>query len=289
MKTKELSLLYKGSEFFTKVLDGGLISLTDLWRGEGAVETKKPDNWIHSAETAEFMATCLKSTPGGLLANKPDPHRGSKKAIRAWADTIIKECEKQGLIKRTRGRAGATFAHRQIALAYAGYLSSELRILVQQVFIERLEETADPELGITRSRKRAVRLWLDRGKTPAWIAERVEGIDKRNEFTSVLGSHGVHGPGYGECTNAIYTKILHGTAKEVREVRMIPVKINLRDTFDEIELGSIKLAEMLAKRNIQAASVFGQEECSREASRAGRAVSVALQMAEAAQPRREIR
>ena len=129
------------------------------------IPSKAPALWLHSLESADFMATCLNTGGGYVLQNKPDPHRGSKTAIRIWTEGIIKECESQGLIVRTPGRNGGTFAHRQIALAYAGYLSPKLRLLVQQIFIERLEETVNPELGITRSRERAVKLWFDKGKT----------------------------------------------------------------------------------------------------------------------------
>ena len=133
-----------------RVVDGELISLTDLWRGEGMVDWKKPLFWLRTLETAEFLMTCLKVAPGQLLANKPDPHHSGSTVARRWAETIIKECESQGLIVRTPGRNGGTFAHRQIALAYAGYLSPKLRLLVQQIFIERLEETVDPDGSVER-------------------------------------------------------------------------------------------------------------------------------------------
>lgn len=73
------------------------------------------------AETVEFLVTCLKGAGHTLLASRPAPSRDSKKTIRAWAETIIKECEAHGLIKRTHGRTGGAYAHWQIAMEYAGY------------------------------------------------------------------------------------------------------------------------------------------------------------------------
>lgn len=186
MKTKELAVQYRGNEFFMKVADGGeLINITDIWRGEGAVESKTPNQWLHVLETVEFLITCLKGGGGTLLAGRPDtclkgagdtllmnrptPSRDSKNAIRAWADTIIQECENYGLIKRTRGRSGGTYAHWQIAMAYSKYLSPELHHIVNAVFRERVQETIDPALGLIRSRKRAVRSWKAMGHDEPWI------------------------------------------------------------------------------------------------------------------------
>jgi hypothetical protein len=63
------------------------------------------------------------------------------------------------LLRKVRGRHGGTFAHWQIATEYAGYLSPDLRILVNSIFRERLQETIDPELGLSWSRKRAIKSW----------------------------------------------------------------------------------------------------------------------------------
>jgi hypothetical protein len=283
METKELVVRYHGNEFFMKIADGGeLINITDIWRGEGAVETKAPDKWLHVSETAEFLITCLKGSPGTFLARRPDPHQGSKMAIRAWADIIIKECEKQGLIKKTKGRSGGTYVHWQIAMSYAQYLSPELHGIVNAVFRERVQETIDPDLGLRRSRKRAVKSWKAMGYDEPWISNRINGIDRRNEFTSTLGAHGVDNGGYGRCTNAIYIPILHGSASDVRKMRNIPPRVNLRDVLDDCELAGIQFAEVLAMRNIKRGDVFGTEPCIQESYKAAHAIHVALEMAETA-------
>jgi len=71
------------------------------------VESKQPNDWLLTAETVEFLVTCLNGAGSTFLATRPNPGRdSSRKAIRAWAETIIKECEKQGLIKSTWERSG---------------------------------------------------------------------------------------------------------------------------------------------------------------------------------------
>jgi hypothetical protein len=288
MKTKELAVKFNGGEFFMKVVDGKMISLTDMWRGMGLPKDKSPTDWLRIAETADFITVCIVNmVPAHVLAKRPAALT-DKKGMRLWAESILKEAESLSILKRTQGRSGGTFAHRQIAMEYAGYLSPELRVLVNQVFIERLEETADPELGITRSRKRATTRWLDGGKSEEWIAERIKGIDERNEFTSTLGTHGVSGKGYGVCTNAIYIPVLHGAAADVRKRMNLSEKANIRDALDERSLASIKFAETLARLNIKAADAYGVESCSKEANRAGEAVKVALLMAKEEPQRRAI-
>ena len=90
-------------------------------------EAKSPSKWLHTSETAEFLATCLNAVPGGILESRPDPHRGSSTVIRRWAGTIIKECEKQGMLTGIAGKGGGTFAHWQIATAYGAQRGAEIK------------------------------------------------------------------------------------------------------------------------------------------------------------------
>jgi hypothetical protein len=260
MKTKELVLRYNGLDFFLKVADGEMVNLTDVWRSAGTPRNQSPKDWIRSTEATKFIESLSKKL----------------------------KVENSHLLRIERGRSGGTFAHWQVATEYAGYLSPALRILVNNIFRERIQETIDPELGITRSRKRATSRWLDGGKSEEWIAERIKGIDERNEFTSTLGTHGVSGKGYGVCTNAIYIPVLQGAAADVRKRMNLPEKANIRDALDERSLASIKFAETLARLNIKAADAYGVESCSKEANRAGEAVKVALLMAKEEPQRRSI-
>jgi len=116
------------------------------------------------------------------------------KEIRAWAEEVVKECEKKGLIIRTRGRSGGTYAHWKIATAYASYLSPELHNVVISIFQERVEETVNPELAFDRGYERTIKTWKIQ-HDGRWIDRREKGIAKRNEFTATLGAHGVRDRG----------------------------------------------------------------------------------------------
>jgi hypothetical protein len=135
------------------------------------VETKRPDKWLHISETVDFLATCLNSSGNTVLISRPDPRRGNMAEIRRWANSVLTLCEQRGLIKRTQGRKGGTYAHWQIAVEYAGYLSPELRILVNGIFRERLQKTPSSLKDLWRAAGNAER------KSPKdWllIAETVE-------------------------------------------------------------------------------------------------------------------
>ena len=99
----------------------GRASLTDAWKKAGSPGGKRPKDWLKTAETIEFIEhiSKLKGDETPLLDIKP-------------------------------GRSGGTWAELQIALKYAQYLSPEFQQLVNDVFIERVREEADPELTIAR-------------------------------------------------------------------------------------------------------------------------------------------
>ena len=288
MEAKEVALQYQWGDFLLKVLNEEMVNLTDLWREAGMPKDKAPADWLRMAETADFVTVCiLNMVPDHVLAKRPPAVRESAEILR-WAESVLKAAETLSLLKRTQGRSGGTFAHRQIALAYAEYLSPEFNDIVDNIFRESLQETAEPELGLRRSMERAVNSWKAMGHDNDWIVRRLKGIDQRNEFNATLGAHGVRETDFETCSDAIYQPILQGTEAEIKERTNLPAKANLRDMLSELELLSIEFAEALAECNIKQKGAFGKEACAKEANRAGEAVMVALMMTKAEPARRAI-
>ncbi|WP_043630923.1 KilA-N domain-containing protein [Desulfovibrio sp. TomC] len=85
--------------------EDGLISLTDLHRASGGQHRNRPSYWLESEGNKAFVAALSKSRDSGLF------------------------------LQVARGRRGGTYAHWQIALAYAKYLSPELHMQVNEVFM----------------------------------------------------------------------------------------------------------------------------------------------------------
>lgn len=82
--------------------DDKFVNLTDFWKASGADPSKKPTQWLKTDTAKAFVAE---------LGKGEDIH----------------------LIHTTRGRFGGTFAHWQIALAYAKYLPPEFHILCNNI------------------------------------------------------------------------------------------------------------------------------------------------------------
>jgi hypothetical protein len=96
---------------------------------------------------------------------------------------------------------------------------------------ERLEDTADPELGIERARQRAVESYQKRGKDVRWIAARLKGIDDRKAFTDALARHVVNivAQHYGIATNTVYKGLWGRDANTLKAQLGLPKSANLRD------------------------------------------------------------
>lgn len=88
---------------------GDMLSLTDMWRAAGSDSVKAPAQWQRLSQAIEFIEHV-----GLIVGNSHN-----------------------NLVKT--GKRGGTFAHWQIALAYAKYLSPEFHVWCNTVVRERME------------------------------------------------------------------------------------------------------------------------------------------------------
>ncbi|MCB4825539.1 KilA-N domain-containing protein [Roseicella aerolata] len=98
-------------------LQGTMLNLTDMWRAAGCPEHRRPTSWLILEETARFRAHAR-----AHLA-EPDEPAGDN----VVHDHII-ALEPDGFVATLRGRHGGTWAHWQLALSYARYLSPEFHL-----------------------------------------------------------------------------------------------------------------------------------------------------------------
>lgn len=113
-KSKDV-LTYQGFEINFK--DKELVNLTSMWKAAGMVHHKKPYFWLRDSSTKEFIGQ------------------------------IQRETKSHELVTLFAGRNGGTYAHWQIFLAYAKYLSPDFHMWANQVVKERFEEMVDPDQG----------------------------------------------------------------------------------------------------------------------------------------------
>lgn len=234
-----------------RIDERGLMSLNDMWHAVGEPKGKlDPRLWGRSPRPNSSGATGERSFDGGP----------GREFIEFIAEKLNVAADHIYFAKRGR-YGGGTWAHWQIAIAYAKYLSPEFHAWANQVVRERIEEDRTPELGITRSRERAIANWKRAGKSDEYIQARLKGIEARHGFTDTLKEHGVIGSGYGICTNNIYRPIIGGSAAEVRQRRGLPQKANVRESMSAVELAGMMFAEILASDRIARENRQGTNSC----------------------------
>lgn len=90
-----------------------------------------------------------------------------------------------------------------------------IRQWLAQLGYERIEETANPELGIERSRQRAAASYHKQGKEDAWVEARFKGVVSRKLFTDTLKAVVSDSVDYPAATDAINVGLFGRTAKQL--------------------------------------------------------------------------
>ena len=229
----------------------GLVNLTDLWRRFGAIPNRDPREWSRK-EGRKFIAAF------GNKLNAPRSH----------------------IYRGQRGRGGASHAHWQVAMTYLQYLSPEAQMVVNRIVMDRLEEEADPELGVQRAIRRHTRRLRASGRSEEDVEKRLRTVARRNALTSTLEKHGVRSckdpgrNGFAGVTNALYVGWKGKTAPELRAELGVPAGGNLRDRLDGFDLDQLAFAEAMLERKVRQQNLYGADQCSRAAHAVGKAVGL---------------
>lgn len=113
------------------------------------------------------------------------------------------------------------------------------KLWLAQVGYERLEETADPELAISR----ALNTYLQKGYSRDWINQRLKSIEIRKALTDEWEDRGVkEGLEFAILTNEISQAWAGLTTKQYKNLKGLK-KENLRDNMTNLELVLNMLAE----------------------------------------------
>jgi hypothetical protein len=99
-----LTITFNDNTKDIRTTDDGLVNLTDLWRAAGEPKKKDPQEWRRYA--------------GAAFVEFAEANSGN---TRFW--------------EAKRGRAGGTFATREIAIAYAQWISPAFQMVVCKVFL----------------------------------------------------------------------------------------------------------------------------------------------------------
>lgn len=113
------------------------------------------------------------------------------------------------------------------------------KLWLAQVGAERIEETIDPEQGISR----ALETYLKKGYSPEWVNQRLQAISVRKELTDEWTERGVSkGSEFAILTDEISQAWSGMTTRQYKNHKGL-TKENLRDTMSTLELVLNMLAE----------------------------------------------
>jgi hypothetical protein len=194
-----------------------------MWKASGSAHVQRPNVWAGLPATKKFMESLAKKVHC----------------------LIIELCFSQ-----RGGKNPGTWAHWQLALAYAKYLSPEFHMWANEVVKERMEEDVDPVLGLSNNlarasimAKRCIKLGMDEDT----LIDRIAGVADNKLFKSACCRAG--GPeSLGVVTNTVYKAITGKNAKELQEHRNVK---HTRDALTQLELRAVSFAEtLLANRFI---------------------------------------
>jgi hypothetical protein len=203
---------------------GDMLSLTDIWKAAGEPKNKTPYDWMRQDASVQFIEYIAEN-------------------LNTVQDRII---------KTTRGKGGGTWAHWQIALAYAKTLDHRLHAEINATYRAHQE-----------------------AKT-----QRQASVQKRKEYTDVIAEHGVSlggkFNGFAICTNAGYLGVHGLDAKGLREKHGLSPKANVRAAMSQVGQAAMVLTEALAIDRITATSAYGTNQCADAMLRSGQFVREAI-------------
>lgn len=214
-----------------------LVNLTDIWKASGKGKNYSPYQWSRK-EGKKFIDSAIEKLKG----------------------------ESGPILETKKGRTGGTYAHWQIALTYAKYLSPELHMEVNKTFIRA--KSGDVTLADEIADKASP-------EDQKWLKARMDGKVARLDFTGTLKDHGVKGPGYAQCTDAVYIGLIGKPAKQIREDRGLK-KNETRDGMTALELAAINLAEMAATKKIEDDSIYGNMPCAMKCGEVATKIKAAI-------------
>lgn len=131
-----------------------------------------------------------------------------------------------------------------------------IKLWLAKVGYERIQEMADPEIALNRSRE----LWQKHGRSKKWIEQRMLGQETRNKLTDYWKEHDVkEGKEYAILTNIIHQEWAEVSVKQHKDLKGLETQ-NLRDHMTEAELIFTALAELSTRQIAESVEATGLHE-----------------------------
>jgi len=133
-----------------------------------------------------------------------------------------------------------------------------LKLWLAKVGYERMQETVDPEMSISRGRRN----WQLMGRSQKWVEQRMLSVETRNKLTDYWSDHGIgKGEEFAKLTNVIHQEWSGLSVKSHKNIKKLKTQ-NLRDHMSEAELIFTALAELSTRQisETEKAEGYGQNE-----------------------------
>ena len=141
-----------------------------------------------------------------------------------------------------------------------------IKLWLARVGYERMQETVDPEIAVTRARRN----WQLLGRSKKWIEQRMLGVEVRNKLTDYWADSGIsRADEYAKLTNVIHKEWSGLVVKEHKNLKGLKQE-NLRDHMDEAELIFSALAELSTRQIAENDQARGYDENEKAAHQGGR-------------------
>jgi hypothetical protein len=228
----------------------GRVRLNDIHKAGGFSKNQLPSDWGSYQSTIDLVIHTAQKSSG-------------KSGTLSKDDMLSVYCVKMG-------RGGGIWAHLNLALAYAKYLSPALHYEVNEVFLRY--KSGDATLADDVLQRAPA-------KDNEWAGVRALVRSRRNELTETLQEHEVTKPvEFARVTNATYKALTDRTAKQLKIAKGLKPKDSLRDAMTTKELVFVMAAEQLAKERIEEEDSRGVVQCETAASKSASSIRRAIEM-----------
>jgi len=131
-----------------------------------------------------------------------------------------------------------------------------IKLWLAKVGYERIQEIADPEKALNRSRD----YWQKQGRSQQWIQQRMMGQETRNKLTDYWSNNEVKkGEEFAILTNIIHQEWTGLSVKEHKNLKNLKTQ-NLRDHMSDAELIFTSLAELSTRQIAETMHTKGLEK-----------------------------
>lgn len=240
-------LVLKGRKI--AVDEKGRIRLNDVHTAGRFSRNQTPAGWARLATTLSLISITAEKTTGNSRTLSKD-------------DVLSVFCVRMG-------RGGGVWAHPNLALAYAKYLSPSLHYEVNEVFLRY--KSGDATLADDVLQRAPA-------KDNEWAGVRALGRAKRVDLTATLQEHDVTKPvEFARVTNGTYKGLMGKNAQQLKAEKGLAKNGNLRDSMSTRDLVFVMAAEQLAKERIEDEDSRGVCQCESAALKSATSIRRAIE------------